>query len=165
MRIDISRFRRVNRREFLGFAWIISLIGLISQSGVAFLRFFRPRIDPGSFGGQVVAGNLEEFEPGTVNYVQKGRFYIIRFEDGGILALWQRCTHLGCTVPWKENEGQFNCPCHSSFFNRSGEVTGGPAPRPMDRFLVTLEEGKLVVDTGQPIERQTMDDTQLFYPS
>lgn len=157
--------KRITRREFIGIAWGISLVGLFGQAGAALLKFFKPRITSGGFGGEVMAGNLEEFEPGTVNYVQKGRFYVVRREDGGVLALWQRCPHLGCTVPWRENEDQFNCPCHSSFFNRLGEVTGGPAPRPMDLFSMSLKDGKLVVDTSQPIQRQRFDESQVFFPS
>ena len=156
---------KMTRREFVGIMWGISAVGLFGQAGLALLKFFKPRMPSGGFGSEVVAGNLEEFEPGSVNYVQKGGFYIVRREDGGVLALWQRCTHLGCSVPWREDENQFNCPCHSSFFNRQGEVTGGPAPRPMDLFPVSLQDNKLVVDTSQPIQRQQFDDSQVFYPS
>lgn len=160
-----NREKQITRRKFVGIAWGVSLVGLFTQAGVALFKFLDFQAPAGSFGGEVVAGNLEEFEPGTVSYVPKGRFYIVRQEDGGVLALWQRCPHLGCIVPWRENEDQFNCPCHSSFFNRLGEVTGGPAPRPMDLFPVSLRDGKLVVDTGQPVQRQTFDETQVFYPA
>lgn len=156
--------RRLSRRDFLGAAWGVSLVGLFGQAGAALYRFFRPRLEAGGFGGEIVAGNLEEFAPGSVNHVQKGRFFISRLEGGGVLALWHRCTHLGCTVPWREDERQFHCPCHSSLFDRRGVVLGGPAPRPLDLFPVTLREGKLVVDTGNPVERQQFDDTQVFYP-
>jgi len=44
-------------------------------------------------------------------------------------------------------------------------VTGGPAPRPMDLFPVSLQDSKLVVDTRQPIQRQQFDDSQVFFPS
>jgi cytochrome b6-f complex iron-sulfur subunit len=154
----------INRRQFLVWAWGVSLFGLFGQAGLALLRFFRPRLGAGGFGGDVVAGRLEEFEAGDVNYVMRGRVYISRLEDGGFLALWQRCTHLGCTVPWREDEGQFHCPCHSSLFNRQGEVMGGPAPRPLDLFPLRAEEGDLVVETGRPIVRDRFDPSQVFYP-
>ncbi len=150
----------INRREFLGIAWGVSLFGLIGQAGVALVRFFTPRIEPGAFGAKVVAGQVDEFQPGTVNHVQKGRFYISRLEDGGILAIWHRCTHLGCTVPWRENEGRFNCPCHSSIFNNTGEVISGPAPRPMDIFPVEINERQVIVDTGRPIQRDKFEPSQ-----
>lgn len=155
----------VNRRQFLGVAWAASLVALFGQAGVSLLQFFKPRIEPGTFGDKVVAGQLDEFEPGTVNHIPKGRFYITRLEDGGLVALWQRCTHLGCTIPWRENEDRFLCPCHSSIFNSVGEVMSGPAPRPMDLFPIELVEGQVVVDTGQAIERQAFDPAQVVYPS
>lgn len=155
--------KKLNRREFLSWMWGVSLVGLFGQAATALFQFFKPRLRAGSFGGEVVAGALDEFAPGTVSYVQKGRFYISRLEDGGVLALWQRCTHLGCTVPWREDEGLFHCPCHSSLFNRQGEVTGGPAPRPLDFFPVSLIEGNLVVNTGQPIERHAFEISQVFF--
>ncbi|HET7088008.1 MAG TPA: Rieske 2Fe-2S domain-containing protein [Anaerolineae bacterium] len=164
MAVSPKAQKEISRRRFLGFAFGVSLVGLVGQAGVALLQFIKPRSEPGAFGGAVAAGAVEEFAPGTVSYIQKGRFYISRLEDGGVLAMWQRCTHLGCTVPWREDEGQFHCPCHSSLFNRNGEVTGGPAPRPLDLFPVRLQDGNLVVDTGQPVERETFDASQVFYP-
>ncbi|MBI4772415.1 MAG: Rieske 2Fe-2S domain-containing protein [Chloroflexi bacterium] len=162
--IPTSKPQLLRRREFLAWAWGVSLVGLFGQAGAALFQFFKPRLEPGGFGGEVVAGTPEEFKPGTISHVQRGHFYISRLEDGGVLALWHRCTHLGCTVPWREDEGQFHCPCHSSLFNRQGEVIGGPAPRPLDTFPVSLKDGKLVVDTGQPVERQKFEPAQTFRP-
>jgi cytochrome b6-f complex iron-sulfur subunit len=162
---SIKANKNLTRREFLGWLWAASLVGLFGQATAALFQFFAPRVESGAFGGAVIAGALEEFEPGTVSHIQKGRFYISRLEDGGVLALWHRCTHLGCTVPWREEAGEFNCPCHSSLFNRQGEVLGGPAPRPLDIFPVSLQDGKLVVDTSRPIERAAFDPSQVFRPS
>lgn len=165
MRNETESGRGLTRREFVGWLWGAALVGLFGQGGAALLQFLKPRVVPGTFGGEVVAGTLEEFEPGTVSYVQQGRFYVSRLEDGGVLALWQRCTHLGCTIPWRADEQQFHCPCHSSLFNRQGEVVGGPAPRPLDLFPVSLRDGKLVVDTGRPIERDEFQAEQVFRPA
>jgi len=152
---------KLTRREFLKIGWGGLLFGLFGQSLTALFRYLMPRIEPGGFGGRVIAGRVDEFQPGTVNHVQKGRFYISRLEDGGYLALWQKCTHLGCTVPWREDEGQFHCPCHSSIFTTVGEVVSGPAPRPLDIYPIEIVEGNLVVDTGQPMQRSKFDPSQV----
>jgi cytochrome b6-f complex iron-sulfur subunit len=139
------------------------LVGLFGQAGGALLGFLKPRIEAGAFGGKMIAGQVDEFEPGTVNHIQSGRFFLSRLDDGGFLALWHRCTHLGCTVPWREEEGRFNCPCHSSIFNVVGEVISGPAPRPMDIFPIEMSDGQLLVDTGNPIQRDRFDPSQVTH--
>lgn len=152
-----------SRRRLLGFAWVASLVALVGQFGTALFGFLKPRIEQGGFGGKVVAGQADEFQPGTVSHVQKGRFFISRLEDGATLALWHRCTHLGCAVPWREEEGVFHCPCHSSIFTTTGEVVSGPAPRPLDLFSVEVVDGQVVVDTGNPIQRDRFEPSQLTY--
>ncbi len=164
MNKTFSTNNNINRRNFLGVAWGVATVGLFGQAGLALYQFLRPLSGRGEFGGMVVAGNIDEFPPGTVSYIIKGRCYIVRLEDGGVLALWQRCTHLGCTIPWREAEGMFICPCHSSLFDRVGVVVDGPAPRPMDYFKVSMVEGQLVVDTGTPLTRQEFDESQVYYP-
>ena len=73
--------------------------------------------------------------------------------DGGIVALYQKCPHLGCRVPECVTSQWFECPCHGSKYNQVGEKRGGPAPRGMDRFAVEIAaDGSLVVDTGTIIQ-------------
>ena len=152
--------RQFSRRQFVGALWGISLVALIGQAGVALAEYLKPRIAVGAFGGKVTAGQPDEFKPGTVTQIQKGHFYVSRLEDGSALALWWRCTHLGCTVPWREDEGQFHCPCHGSLYNAKGEVIGGPAPRPLDLFSIDVADGNVVVNTSNPISRDKFDPSQ-----
>lgn len=73
--------------------------------------------------------------------------------DGGIIALYQKCPHLGCRVPECVTSQWFECPCHGSQYNRVGEKRGGPAPRGMDRFAMSVSaDGVLTVDTGTIIQ-------------
>ena len=73
--------------------------------------------------------------------------------DGGIVALYQKCPHLGCRVPSCLTSQWFECPCHGSKYNQVGEKRGGPAPRGMDRFAVEIgADGSFTVDTGTIIQ-------------
>jgi cytochrome b6-f complex iron-sulfur subunit len=66
------------------------------------------------------------------------------------LALYQRCVHLGCRVPFRDDCHSFKCPCHGSHYNVDGEYIDGPAPRSLDRFVINFtDSGTLVVDTGK----------------
>lgn len=74
---------------------------------------------------------------------------------GGLLALYRKCPHLGCSVPWQPSleyrgtTGWFRCPCHQSTYTRAGVRVAGPAPRSMDTFAVSFDaQGRLVIDTG-----------------
>ena len=68
--------------------------------------------------------------------------------ESGVVAIYQKCPHLGCRVPSCVPSQWFECPCHGSQYNQVGEKKGGPAPRGMDRFAVSVVEGVLTVDTG-----------------
>ncbi len=143
--------KSLSRSQFLGITWAGSVALIVAQMGVAFLKFIEP-VSTSGFGGEIYAGKIEEFTINSINRILAGRFYISRTEFG-IIALWQKCTHLGCSVPWSEEEGLFHCPCHGSLFNEVGDVIGGPAPRAMDFFPAEIRSEEVWVDTSQPIER------------
>lgn len=151
---------RFTRRQFLSVSWGLATLGIFGQGMAGLWAMFNPRLPPGSFGSVVPAGNVEEFKPGAVSHVPAGRFYLSRVDEG-FLAMGQRCTHLGCTIPWDEEAGEFRCPCHSSVFNTRGEVVSGPAPRPMDLFPIEIRDGEIFVDTGQVIERDSFAPSQV----
>ena len=72
--------------------------------------------------------------------------------ESGVVALYQKCPHLGCRVPECVSSQWFECPCHGSQFNQVGEKRGGPSPRGMDRFAMTVADGVLTVDTGTIVQ-------------
>ena len=158
----------VTRRQFMGASfWGVLGIGL-TGSVAAFLAFFWPRGLTG-FGGQIgVAAELVP-EPGDDPVrLAIGKFWLVNLEPGegthggfgeqgagGLLALWWKCPHLGCTVPWRPTfgfegaTGWFRCPCHGSTYSKAGVRVFGPAPRPMDTMAIAVNaDGSLTVDTG-----------------
>ena len=52
-----------------------------------------------------------------------------RDDDGRVTIRSAVCTHLGCVVAWNESERSWDCPCHGSRFDDTGEVLEGPATR------------------------------------
>jgi cytochrome b6-f complex iron-sulfur subunit len=80
------------------------------------------------------------------------------------MALSRRCTHLGCTVPWVEEDKAFKCPCHSSAFDIRGNVIRSPAPRALDIFPITIENNVVKVETGQMMKRSAFRPEQVTYP-
>jgi cytochrome b6-f complex iron-sulfur subunit len=152
-----------SRRDFLKVAWIGLGALVAAEAGVMAVTFSLPRIAEGEFGSVVTAGLVDDFPPNTVTAFNQGRFYLSRLEDGGFLALYRKCTHLGSTVPWEQAQHQFICPCHASAFDAKGDVLNPPAPRAMDLFPVIIEDGTVKVDTGTVIQRDKFDVSQVAY--
>jgi len=74
---------------------------------------------------------------------------VIKDKDGSYwIALYQRCVHLGCTVPFRDNCVSFKCPCHGSHYNVTGEWLDGPAPKSLDRFGISFSGEDVIVDTA-----------------
>ncbi len=153
------------RRDFLKIAWGVAGLLALGEGTLVGLRFLAPRTVEGEFGGVFTAGAVEDFPPGSVTPFETGRFYLVRLEDGGFLAIYRRCTHLGCAVPYDPASGQFVCPCHGSAFALDGEVLNPPAPRPLDLFPVGIEDGMVLVDTGKPLQRDHASPSDVTYAS
>ncbi|NOY99197.1 MAG: Rieske (2Fe-2S) protein [Chloroflexi bacterium] len=159
----IPESENVSRRDFLKVIWAGLGGAALLEVGGVFLAYLQPRLAEGEFGSIISVGAVDDFPPGSVTHITNGRFHLARLPDGGFLALYHRCTHLGCTVPWDQAEGRFVCPCHNSQFEVDGEVLNPPAPRPLDIFPITIENGQISVDTGRPVTRQHSDPSQVVY--
>ncbi|MGH2532804.1 MAG: ubiquinol-cytochrome c reductase iron-sulfur subunit [Thermomicrobiales bacterium] len=152
--------RRVTRRTFVRNATLGAVVLMLAQLGAGFARFFWPN-QTGAFGGEIrVQGAQVPEVNGTPFKKTEGKFYVVHTEDG-LLALYWKCPHLGCTVPWNEGRGQFVCPCHGSVYTYDGVRIAGPAPRPMDLMAVSIAQtGDIIVDTGAITQRGDYDPGQ-----
>jgi cytochrome b6-f complex iron-sulfur subunit len=157
----------VSRRQFLNRAWTASFTSFLGFFGMATLSFLWPTLT-GGFGTEITVGEQEDLvgEIGPPNYTPKfvaeGRFWLVAYEGtgespiyeltgakaAGMQALYRKCVHLGCSVPHCSQSMLFECPCHGSKYRLTGEYYGGPAPRGLDRFPISVKGGKVVVDTG-----------------
>jgi menaquinol-cytochrome c reductase iron-sulfur subunit len=71
--------------------------------------------------------------------------YVVKNPSGQLTVLSAVCTHLGCTVPWIDEQKKFICPCHKGMFSLEGKLLGGPPPRDMDVLPMRVENGVLKV--------------------
>ncbi len=110
-------------------------------------------------GNFVEAANLSQLETGKPREVtfertrvdgwrtlrEKVIAWVVRTSDDGVVAYAPQCTHLGCAYHWEAQRNQFVCPCHESLFSIDGKVMGGPAARPLDRYVTRIEDNKLLI--------------------
>ena len=145
------------RRGFLQRIWL-ALGGVVALQllwiGIDILRPRGDRTRRKGGSDLFVAGPVDRFAPGSVTPFPAGRFYLVRLAGGGFLALSRTCTHLGCTVPWLEDEQRFVCPCHASVFAMTGDVLAPPAPRALDLFAVRIENRVVKVDLSRAVRRR-----------
>ena len=185
----------VTRRMFFNRA-ILALFGgaFLGGLGLGILAFLWPKLK-GGFGSKIVAGAVSELRSqilnsdGTISplFFPAAQSWIVPIPDADIagssfdglavaagggagepslMALWQRCVHLGCRVPACESSQGFECPCHGSKYNFHGEYQDGPAPRNMDRFVLEVDPNTedLIIDTGQVIETPRAKVITIPYP-
>ncbi|HKY31320.1 MAG TPA: ubiquinol-cytochrome c reductase iron-sulfur subunit, partial [Candidatus Polarisedimenticolia bacterium] len=118
-------------------------------------RFMFPNVlfePPSSFK----AGNPKDYEVGKVDERWKEAYgvWLVRTDDG-FYALSTTCTHLGCTPNWLGAENKFKCPCHGSGFYPTGINFEGPAPRPLERFKITLaDDGQILIDKNIKFQQE-----------
>ena len=177
----------ITRRQFLTKALRISFGAFAGIQAISWLGFFWPKVS-GGFGSKFDAGKVEDLKKqifqadGSIipAFIPEARAYVLpfdtskatgsQFSDGGtiadgLVALYQRCVHLGCRVPWCNSSQGFECPCHGSKYNMVGEYYAGPAPRNLDRFIVSVNAaGKFIIDTGTIIESPRASGLSVKYP-
>ena len=165
----------VARRQFLNRSIIGSFALGLGGFGGGVLAFLWPPFITG-FGADLNMGKVSDIKQairdnGGFWYRPEGRMWLTEYPAGsierargvysgpelagmeaGVIAIFQKCPHLGCRVPSCATSQWFECPCHGSKYNRVGEKRGGPAPRGMDRFAMEVSNGELKVKTGTVIQ-------------
>lgn len=143
----------LTRREVLRSGMFATVGAFFSTLGGGALGMVWP-IKISGFGAPVpVPKKLNEINVGDPPImVRDGKYYLTRTEDG-LMALYWRCVHLGCTVPWNSAKGVFLCPCHASTYDLTGQNVAGPAPRPLDYMEITVDGQDIIVNTGKIQQR------------
>ena len=136
-----------SRRDVLSRIGVGACAVAVAGSGVVTLDFLNPKVlfePPTTFN----AGSPLDYPDGTVRFDRERKAYVVG-GDGGIYAMTAVCTHLGCITRYVSDENAIACPCHGSRFDLEGNVTHGPAPRPLPWLEVKLDDkGNLIVDTS-----------------
>jgi cytochrome b6-f complex iron-sulfur subunit len=166
----------VTRRQFLNRS-IVNVMGFsLAAFGATCIGFLWPG-SSGGFGSKIRIGSAEDIKAKIAEgdgfaYYPEGRMWVTEYPssaldkargvsnyaallpgmEAGLVAIYQKCVHLGCRVPSCATSQWFECPCHGSQYNQVGEKKGGPAPRGLDHFPMEISGGSITVDTGLVIQ-------------
>ncbi len=163
----------VSRRMFFNRTTVALMSASLGAFGASVLAFLWKGA-AGGFGSKITAGRVDDLVTSIrandgFLYVAEARAWVTEYPasalskaeavygsqaavfsgmQAGIVALYQKCPHLGCRIPECKSSQWFECQCHGSQYDRVGEKKAGPAPRGMDRFGVSVVNGVLTIDTG-----------------
>ena len=155
-----SETSKLKREDFLK-ATIFGIGGLITVGlGIPAIAFV---ISPARQATQTEAwirvGSVSKVEVGTptlfkvkiqrttgwIENEEELSFYVLTENGRDYIVLSNICTHLGCRVRWIAEQEQFFCPCHNGVFDKVGNVVSGPPPKPLNRYVVKIENNELYI--------------------
>jgi nitrite reductase/ring-hydroxylating ferredoxin subunit len=136
----------LERRKLLSVvtAGTFAIAGL--GTAITMVSYLRPNVlfePPTKFS----VGKPEDIAEGSLIVMPEQKIYVVHVAEG-FVALSAECTHLGCMTRFEEADKKLSCPCHGSVFSLDGAVAAGPAPKPLERRVLELEDGQLVVDVA-----------------
>ncbi len=174
----------------------VMLIGFWSAMGAMLLGIVTTMINNvyprnvTGFGGSIYVGTVDQLAsaPGQKLHNLDAKAWLVLLtgdrvkrnpgaQEGSILAIYHKCVHLGCTVPWRPDfsredprnaetyAGWFLCPCHGSTYSDAGVRVFGPAPRSLDTLELTITDGKMTVNTSKITTGSTDNATRAILPS
>ncbi len=146
--------RRFFLLTWIGVAWAAFIVGC-GEAILAGVRFMFPNVlqEPPTL---FKIGGSDKFEDGNVYEQWKNEFgvWIVK-NNGQLFAIRTVCTHLGCTPNWLEAEQKFKCPCHGSGFRKTGINFEGPAPRPLERHVISIaDDGQVQIDKSRKLQQE-----------
>jgi cytochrome b6-f complex iron-sulfur subunit len=136
------------RRAFLDWLLGFSAVGALLAIVYPVYHFvFPPPAPRGRGKGAVLAARADEVPPGSGRVFPLGSkpAILIHTPDGKWRAFSARCTHLSCTVRYRQDLGMIWCPCHDGRFDLTGKNVSGPPPRPLPEHTVVLRGDEVYV--------------------
>jgi Rieske Fe-S protein len=135
------------RRGFIG--WLLG--GGVLASVGSFLypvaKFVNPPAIPEAVVDEVAAGKARDFKVNSGKIVKFGSRPVLLIRSGETewKAFSAVCTHLNCTVQYKEDAHAIWCACHNGMYDLNGAVVSGPPPKPLDEYIVRLRGEEVFV--------------------
>jgi len=135
------------RRGFLG--WLLGggVIALLGSILYPVLRFIVPPKVAESTEVSVVAAKVGDLAPNAGKTFKFGSRpgILVRTPSGEYRAFSAICTHLQCTVQYRDDQQSIWCACHNGRFDLSGRNVAGPPPRPLEMYDVAVRGDEIVV--------------------
>ena len=136
-----------NRRSFLKGSLFVSIGAFLGMTLYPVLRFIMPPPKPESSQNTVKASTINELAINSAKIFPFGSrpAILIRLPNGEYRAFSAVCTHLQCTVQYREDFKLIWCACHNAKFDLNGNIVSGPPPRPLEAYDVFISGDDIIV--------------------
>ena len=135
------------RRSFIDFLLSTSLGATVMSVVYPVVQFLIPPAVSEAQQNNVVAGSAKELKPNSGKVFKFGSrpAIVVRTPTGEFRAFSAICTHLNCTVQYRDDFQHIWCACHGGQFDLNGLNVAGPPPRPLEEYAVNLSGDDIVV--------------------
>lgn len=135
------------RRDVLD--WLLGTwgAGVVGAVFYPILRFLAPPEVPESPTLTVSAGKASALVPNSGRLVPFGAepAIVVRLAGGELRAFSGVCTHLSCTVQYRQDLQHIWCACHNGHYDLNGRNIAGPPPRPLQAYDVNVQGDEIVI--------------------
>jgi len=136
-----------NRRTML--SWLLGGGALASMVSFLYpvIRFLNPPLVTEAAVNEASGGKVQDLEPNSGKIVRFGSkpALLVRVSDTEWKAFSAVCTHLNCTVQYRDSTQQIWCACHNGTYDMNGRVVSGPPPNPLEEYAVNIRSDEVVV--------------------
>ena len=129
-----------DRRAFLDAVLAVGFVSTAAAIVYPVSRFLVPPPGGEPATDSVVVAKASALKPNSGMIFKFGSKpgIVVKTAEGEIRAFSAVCTHLDCTVQFKNDTSQLWCACHNGTYDLGGNVVSGPPPRGLEKFIVTL---------------------------
>ena len=152
--IPVRAAAAFDRRSFLDALLAVGFVSTAVAIAYPVSRFLIPPASGEAATQSAVAGRVGalRFNSGAIFKFGSKPSIVVRTAEGEIRAFSAVCTHLDCTVQFKDDTSQLWCACHNGTYDLGGNVVSGPPPRALEQFVVNLRgepgDEEIVVSRG-----------------
>jgi len=144
---DVSGSTPSRRRRFLELLLGGGIFASIASVVYPVWRYLIPPPVADLGGDEVVASKVGDLKPKGSKIFRFGNrpALLLMTAEGEYLALSAVCTHLSCTVQYRNDLQQIWCACHNGLYDLAGRNISGPPPRPLESYQVHVRGDEIVV--------------------
>jgi len=136
-----------SRRRILDWLLGTAVGGVVVSALYPVFRYVLPPRVAEPQTNSVLAGKVSELTPNSGKIFRFGSKpgILIRTATGEIRAFSAICTHLNCTVQYRDDFEHIWCACHNGHYDLNGVNISGPPPRPLPSYRVDIKGDEIWV--------------------